>query len=197
MKTATLSRCSELIGKGVAEAMDGLSRMIGEEITVRSFGLKRISIAEMPELLGGPDVEVVGIYVPSSGSAKSDILLTCGPRTARAFVDLLMGRRRGTTRSFGEMERSALEEMANVVGSLFLNAVADEAGLYLRPSPPSLVIDMAGAVLDVVAANAALTRDEAFVAETTFHVASRDVSGLFFIVPSEDLLTTLQEGDAE
>jgi chemotaxis protein CheC len=191
VKADEFYRCTELIGKGVANAMGGLSQMIGQEIEVRSFGFKHISATDIPQLAGGPEVELVGIYSKGWGSARGHIMLVCGPDTARAFVDLLMGQRRETTQGLGEMERSALEEMANVIGSLFLNALADAVDLYLRPSPPTVTIDMAGALLDALAADVLLTQDEAFVTETSFHVAERDVSGLFFLIATEDLLNTL------
>lgn len=191
MKAQRFYRCAELIGKGVANAMSGLSQMIGQEIEVNSFGFKQISVRDIPQLAGGPEVELVGIYSKGWGSATANIMLVCAPDTARAFVDLLMEQSRETTQSFGEIERSALEEMANIVGSLFLNALADAADLYLRPSPPTVTIDMAGALLDSVAADVLQTQDEAFVTETSFQVADRDVSGMFFVMATEDLLNTL------
>lgn len=89
------------------------------------------------------------------------------------------------------MERSALGEMGNVIGAFFLNAIADSSGLDLRPSPPVVMADMAGALLDVVTADILLTPDETYVAETTFSVAGNEISGMFFVMPSEQLLEAL------
>lgn len=191
MNRAALATWSELIGRATTNAMDGLSQMIGQEIEVTSFALRRIPVARIADLMGGPDVVSVGIYLTASGSADGHIMLMYEPKIATAFVDLLMGQPPQTTQSLGEMERSALGEMGNVIGSFFLNALADSTGLQLRPSPPVVMMDMAGALLDVVAADILLTRDDAFVAETTFHAPDREISGLFFVVPSEGLLNAL------
>ena len=51
--------------------------------------------------------------------------------------------------------------------------------------------DMAGALLDVVTSDILLTRDETYVAESTFKVAGDEISGLFFVMPSEGLLDAL------
>jgi chemotaxis protein CheC len=120
-------------------------------------------------------------------------MLVLDPKIAYAFVDLLMEQPPDTTQSLGEMEQSALGEMGNIIGSHFLNALADATGLALKPSPPAVMTDMAGALLDIVAADIMLTQDEAFVAETTFHAPDREISGLFFVVPSESLFNALME----
>lgn len=52
---------------------------------------------------------------------------------------------------------------------------------------------MAGALLDVVSADILLTQDATYLAETTFDVADREVSGVFLVMPSEELLQTLLE----
>lgn len=186
-------RWTELVGKGTANAMVGLSRMIGQEIHVTSFDLRRIPVGVIADLVGGPDVTSVGIYLTASGSANGHLMLVYDPRTACAFVDLLMGQPANATVALGELERSALGEMGNIIGSFFLSALADETGLNLRPSPPAVLMDMAGALLDIVAADILLTQDEAFVAEATFHTADRDIAGMFFVIPSEGLVNALVE----
>ena len=180
-----------LVSLGTDNAMAGLSQMIGQEIEVRSFGLRRVPVVDIPSIVGGADVMAIGIYLTVSGSADGHLMLIYEPKIAFAFVDLLMMQPIGTTQELGEMERSALGEMGNIIGAFFLNAIADAAGLDLRPSPPAVMADMAGALLDVVTSDILLTRDETYVAESTFKVAGDEISGLFFVMPSEGLLDAL------
>lgn len=189
--SVTLGPWAALVSLGTDNAMRGLSEMIGQDIEIRSFGLRRVAVVEIPGIVGGADVMTIGIYLTVSGSADGHLMLMYDPRIAYAFVDLLMGQVIGTTQSLGEMESSALGEMGNVIGAFFLNAVADAAGLELRPSPPAVMADMAGALLDVVTADILLTQDETYLAETTFKVADQEISGLFFVMPSEQLLEAL------
>jgi chemotaxis protein CheC len=195
MDSKALTRWSELVSKGTVNAMSGLSDMIGQQITVKSLALKRVPVTEIPSIGGGPEVSSVGIYLASLGAADGHILLMLDPGIAYAFVDLLMGQPPRTTQSLGEMERSALGEMGNIIGSFFLNALADSTGLDLRPSPPAVLIDMAGAVMDVVVADMMLRQEYAFVAETAFHAGDADISGQFFVMPSEQLLQVLLDGE--
>jgi chemotaxis protein CheC len=191
VKDVMLAPWAELVGIGTSNAMSGLSQMIGQEIEVSSFSLRRVPVSSIPELVGGPEVMAVGIYLTVSGSANGHLMLMYEPKIACAFVDLIMGNPPQTTQTLGEMERSALAEMGNVIGAFFLSALADATGLTLRPSPPVVMTDMAGALLDVVSADILLTQDETYLAETTFAAEDREISGVFFVMPSEELRDAL------
>lgn len=191
MKDVSLGPWAELVGAGTSNAMSGLSQLIGQDIDVGSFTLRRVPVASISELVGGPDVMAVGIYLTVTGHASGHIMLMYEPKIACAFVDLMMGNPPNATQVLGEMEQSVLGEMGNVIGAFFLNALADATGLKLRPSPPAVMIDMAGALLDVVSADILLTQDETYLAETTFTTNDREISGVFFVMPSEDLREAL------
>lgn len=144
MKEADLEFWTGLVSKGTMNATANLSQFVGQEITVASFGLRRIPVAETSQLMGGPESESVAIYLTISGSADGHIMLLYDPQMAYQFVDMLMGQPPGTTETLGEMEESALAELGNIVGSGFLNALADATGLTLLPSPPTVMKDMTG-----------------------------------------------------
>lgn len=191
MNSAMVGTWGELVSKGMSNAMAGLSQMVGQEIEITSFGMRRIPVTDIAQLVGGPEVMSAGIHLTISGSAEGHLMLVLEPRIAYAFVDLLMGQPPNTTQELTEMESSALGEMGNIIGSFFLNALADETGLGLQPSPPVVMIDYAGALLDIIAVDLLVEGDEAWVAETSFHAADREITGMFFVVPSEGLLNAL------
>ena len=191
MKDQAFARWAELVSIGTSNAMSGLSQLIGQEIDVSSFTLRKVPVASISELVGGPEAEAIGIYLTVSGAAEGHLMLIYEPRIAYAFVDLMMMQPPDTTTEIGEMERSALGEMGNLIGAFFLSAIADATGLELRPSPPAVMADMAGALLDVVSAEILMHSDETFLAETTFATGDRDISGVFFVMPSDDLLDAL------
>lgn len=193
MKDDELAFWAQLVNKGTRNAIANLSQMVGQEIKVDSFSLRQIPVADISKLLGGPDTTSVGIYLTVSGSADGHIMLMYDPQMAYGFVDLLMGLPAGSTQTLGEMEKSALGELGNVVGSSFLNALVDVTGLTLLPSPPTVMTDMVGALVDVVAADILLTQDDAFLAETAFVAPDRQISGMFFVIPTQALLNALLE----
>ena len=76
------------------------------------------------------------------------------------LIDLQIGLVPGSTRNLGEMELSVMGEMGNITGSFFLNALADATNLTLAPSPPAVMVDMAGAILDIALAE--IMKDQEF-----------------------------------
>ena len=195
MRDADLAVWAELVSVGTSNAMSGLSQMIGQEIDVTSFTLRHVPVSSIAALVGGPEAMSVGIYLTVSGSADGHLMLIYEPAIACAFVDLVMGNPPNVTQSLGEMERSALGEMGNVIGAFFLSALADATGLSLWPSPPAVMMDMAGALLDVVSADILLTQDKTYLAETTFSTSDREISGVFFVMPSEELRDALLQAE--
>lgn len=189
----TSSRWSELISQGIENAIVGLSQMVGQDIQVSELLAKTVAVKDTPSLLGGSETLTVAIYLAVSGYATGHMIIIYQPRTAFEFVDLLLGNPAGTTQSLGEMEESALGEMGNIMGSFFLNALADATGLNLNPSPPAVMMDMVGAVLDVALGDIMQDTDEALIVEATFGTQDRQINGTFLVMPSVSMQKALLE----
>lgn len=180
-----------LVTDGISNALSGLAQMVGCEITTYSLTAKTIPVASATDLLGGSEALTVGIYLGVSGAATGHMVLVYQPSVAYDFVDMLMGNPLGTTTVLDEMERSALGEMGNVMGSFFLNSLADATGLVLTPSPPAVMMDMAGAIMDVALADVLRETDHALVVEASFGTEDSRSSGTFLVLPSLGLQRVL------
>jgi len=177
--------------KGIDNAMTGLATMVNREIRMSSLSLKQVPASEAPNLVGGADKMVIGIYLAFEGDATGHLMLVHQPDVALAIIDMLLGNEPGATRDLNEMEQSALGEMGNIIGSAFLNAIADALSLRLQPSPPEVILDMAGAILDVAFAEILQQSDDVIVAETSFGTADRQARGTFLVIPSFNFLKVI------
>jgi len=177
-----------LIKKGMINALKGLSGMIGEEMAVKSIVIEHIPARAMPDMLGGPENVVVGVYILFDGASKGHILLAHQPEVAYAMLDILLGPAPRSHRPLTDMERSAIGEMGNITGTFFLNAVADELGVLLNPSPPLILLDMAGAILDIALAQILEELDQVFVARMEYSIKGMAAAGNFIILPNQSLL---------
>ena len=180
-----------LVRKGIGNAVSGLSQMVGQEIRATSSTSKRIPVKDAPALLGGAETTAVMVYIGITGSATGHMALIYPPEIAFELVDMLLGIDPGTTRSLEEMEESALGEMGNIIGSFFLNTLADETGLDLRPSPPAVMMDMVGAIMDVALAELLADANDLTLVETTFGTPDQQINGTFLVMPSPVLMKTL------
>ena len=180
-----------LMTKGVTDAISGLSQMCEAHIKVSSIDAKQIPVTAIPDLLGGPEVMVAGVYLQISGAGAGHIVIVCKPKTVFELIDMLMGEPRGTTTEFDEMGQSVLGEVGNVMGSQFLTTLSDVTGLELRVSPPAVMMDMAASILDATLADLLSQTDEILMLDTTFGTVDLQINGKFLALPSPELQAKL------
>ena len=179
-----LASWTKLAKVGCTAAVSGLSQMVNKDFRISALSVEEVSMRNATSLIGKAEDQVVGVYLLFSGNANGQILLAFDPKTAYKLVDLAVGIETGTTNSLGEMERSVLGEMGNIVGTFFLNEVADCVGLRLKPSPPTVIEDMAGAVIGSVLAEAFDENDSLFVIKLLFSSIAQAIEGRFLVLPS-------------
>ncbi len=173
---------------GVRNAAQGFSSMVGEALAVTEPKVHLVSIAEIPDLLGGAEMEAVGIYLRAVGDLAGQIMLIIPYNRALEMVDMLLGEPLGTTKEFGALERSALQEMGNLTGTFFLNAIAGLTGLESRPSPPAVMVDMVGAIMDIIVATSGGVSENVLMLQTTFLRDSRSLECNFWMIPDPGTL---------
>jgi chemotaxis protein CheC len=172
---------------GFDNAMAGLSQMAGQEIKVTSMDFRKVPVKDVTELFGGPEALIIAVYLEISGKSNGQMVVVYEPNVAFDLIDLLLGQPTGTTRELSEMERSTLGEVGNIMGSFFLNYISDNTGVSFQPSPPAVMMDMAGAILDATLAGLMEFSDDIYIMETVFGTHDRQVSGTFLVIPDPGL----------
>lgn len=188
-----LDALREIGNIGAGNAATAMAQLINAKIDMNVPNVKILLFGDVPDLLGGADCHVIGIYLNVGGSVSSSILFMLHIEQACLLVDLLMGKAAGETRvdNLGEMELSAMREMGNIIAATYLNALAVFTGLTLIPSVPALAIDMAGSVLDAVLARFGEVADHVLLLETCFKKDDQNVVGHFFLLPEPEALDTI------
>lgn len=179
-----LANWTKLAKIGSTTAVSGLSQMVSRDFKITALNIEEVSTRNATTLIGKADDMVIGVYLLFSGNTSGQILLAFKPEIAYELVDMAMGVPSGSTTSLGEMERSVLGEMGNIVGTFFLNGVADCVGLRLMPSPPAVVEDMAGALIGSVLAEAFNDNESLFVIKLLFSSTTKEIEGRFLVLPS-------------
>jgi len=187
------SLLSSLTAEGIQNAARAMTEMIGETFTVTDPNISSVKFTEIPQILGGPENDAVGIYLRIEGTISGQIMLIVPYSKALELADLLMGEPIGTTQSLGRIERSALAELGNLTGSFFLNAIADSTGVYVRPSPPAVIVDMVGAIMDIILATCDILSEEVLLIHAKFVRNGRETQANFWIIPDNTTVNTLME----
>jgi chemotaxis protein CheC len=177
------NKTKELISNGVNNAVQGLSQMAGQDIKVINMTIKQVKIKDIADIFGGPETLIIAIYLEIKGKSDGHMVVVYQPNEAFDLIDLLLGQPSGTTKELSDMENSTLGEVGNIMGSFFLNYLSDTVGQRLQPSPPAVMMDMAGAVLDATLANLLIFSDVTYVIQAVFGTNDRQVSGTFLVLP--------------
>jgi chemotaxis protein CheC len=155
--------------------------MVNKEIRVALPDLSLVALSQVPSLVGEPDDLVVGVYLRVCGGITGEIVLILSMDATDELMVMLLGSARD------------LGEVANITASFFLNALGSATDLLAQPSPPALMVDMAGAVLNLPLIALESTADEVLVIDTWFIDDERRIKGLFLMFPSGDSLSTILE----
>lgn len=184
----------DLISGGVNSALTGLSQMVNKQLNVTDVRIKQVMVKDVPDLFGGPEAVMVGVYLGVQGYANGHMIVAYKPETAFNLVDMLLGQPISSTQELKEMEQSALGEVGNIMGSFFLNYISDKTGISYRVSPPAIMMDMAGAILDVILSAVLEHTEQTYIVDATFGADDKSVAGTFLVLPVPDLPATGKGG---
>jgi len=186
-----ISKMRIIAARGFKNSAKGLSMMIGHEMTVSSPDVNMVPLANIADMLGGPENDAVGVYLRIEGNLSGQMMLIIPYQQALEFCDMVIDIPPGTTQELGKMERSALSEVGNLTGAFFLNAIAELTGISSQPSPPAVMVDMVGSILDVVVATMGAISDHVLMFDAAFKIGERNLQADFRIIPDPATLEKL------
>ena len=187
--------------RAMKRAGEAMGSMSGQIIEVQTPILRRCTAAEVLAIAGGPDALVLAVYVGIKGSLSGHSLLLFSPRDAHRLAQILLAgllgpgelpmEESGDVLVFDELELSALQEAGNVTISAFLNELGMHLHEPVNPTPPQVLIEMAGAVLDAVLLDLCSEVDQVLAAKTTFSEGGLAIDGTLLVLPRADSLPVL------
>lgn len=190
-----LDALREISNVGMGHAATALSQLVGETIYLHVPQVTLTDIAEVPDLLGGPEQVVVGITLQVRGDARGNIMLVFPLDSAKRMVTQLLGRDPSAD-AFDEIGISTIKEVGNILASSYLGAMGSLLHLTLIPSIPLLANDMAGSVIDFLLIELSEEGNQALMIETEFHGNSPDdqlIRGHFFLLPDPTSLGVITD----
>ena len=184
LKTNQLDALREVANIGAGHAATALSQMIGEIIMISVPTINVTRLEDVPPLVPEGDEPVAAVLMHMMGDLTGRTLLVFPRQTALRLAELLLRRSSGTD-EFTEMERSAIKEAGNILSGAYLNALSEFLGMILLPSPPSLAVDSAAAVLSTAYLQFGSDKDFVFCVESEFLMndLGERLRGLFLLVP--------------
>lgn len=181
----------EISNIGTGNAISALAEMVGRRIDLDLPQIRILEYRDVPGLLGGAEEMRAGILLDISGDLKGMFLFLLDEPLAVTLIRLLLGDAPKGFGGFGEMERSALCEIGNIMCCSYLNAMAKMMGFSIQVSVPDLCCDMTGAILSVPMIHFANLSDELLFMENRFGIDGGTLVSHVLFLPEMDSLSRI------
>lgn len=163
------------------------------DVRLRGTEASCVRLEHLPYVLNGGDRLVTAVYLAFTGDLDGHVMLAFSPVMARQMAAALLMEQTPSDEELSPMETSALGEVGNITTASFLNAVAEVCHIAVCPSPPFVVQDMVGALLDGIIVEMSMETSYALLLHTTFEVEGEHVEGALILLPSASSYAQLEE----
>ncbi len=185
LKAIQIDALREVANIGAGHAATALSQMIGDTIMISVPTINIARLEDVPPQISEPEEPVAAVLMNMLGDLTGRTLLVFPRPTALRLAALMLHTNGRASTELGPLEESALKEAGNILSGAYLNALSEFMGLMLIPSPPSLAVDMSGAVLTTAYLQFGTDRDYVFCVETEFFMQElgEQLRGFFLLLP--------------
>ena len=149
LSSLELDTLKEIGSIGTGNAATSLSSLIGMPVRIQQPEVRIMEYNEAIEWIGGPEPITAGVLVGMSGQISGIMLSVQQIDFVNLVLESMMGKTIQDYTELGEMERSALTEVGNIMISTFINALSGLADLEIDLTVPAFTVDMQGAIITV------------------------------------------------
>ncbi|WP_372791098.1 chemotaxis protein CheC [Paraconexibacter sp.] len=184
-----LDALRELANIGSGQAAAALSSLLGKAVDISVPTAALLPLNDAVAVAGEPDDERHGILVPIVGDMLASVVLLVPDADAHTLTAVY-----GLDPHSAD-GRSMLQEVGNIVGTSYINVLAQMTGMALEPSPPQVTHDMLGAILASVLLGRGSDLEVALILDSDLRVEEEECSISFLLLPDtggvDDLLTRI------
>ena len=163
--------------------------MLGRAVDLKVPRALALELADAVDAVGSPEDPVTAVVLGVIGDLSATVVLLFDPTSAATVCTLL-----GVDPDDSEMALSALGEIGNILGSSYVGAMGQMAGLQLEPTPPTAIADMLGAIVASALASTAMDTDLALLLDSEMLVEGAECTFGVLFVPTADGVGRLLDG---
>ena len=177
---------------GSGNAASALAQFLNRKIDMEVPNASIMDLNDIPNLVGGPNTAILGIFLKIMGEISGRSLLMIPENTSIKMIKhLIPGCNIETLTKMGELESSCMREIGNILAGAFLNALSMLTQTTMLNSLPSINFDYAGAMIDNVVADMSAVSDKVLMLETSFIEEEENMRIHIFILPAPNSLNLL------
>ncbi|MFZ2538364.1 MAG: chemotaxis protein CheC [Oscillospiraceae bacterium] len=178
-----LDALREIGNIGSGNAATALSDMLMCKIDINVPVVKILEYNEVVEALGGPETMLLGVLLSLSGDVNGMMMFLQEKDFVHMTLNSLLQQSFSDFNEIDEMGYSAMQEVANIMASSYVNAVGIMTGLNIYTSVPSVTVDMLGALLSVPAIYYADISEKIIFIDDSFTCLGNKTSSHILMIP--------------
>lgn len=184
----------QMVEEGANEASNHMSQLTGVETDVEIRNLNFVPVRNIPSQLS--DQNVVGVAFTYEGLPSGYLLFVFDEESAEQIIQELLPT--DPDDPFGDLGKSALQELGNIMASGVLDGWANVLSTTIDHSPPEYIHDIGSSIMDPIAAQVGQNQDYAFVFDTVINADDKEFDCSIFSVSEEgDLEQALSQLDMD
>lgn len=133
-----LSLLNEMIKDSVNQLESQLTQMTGIKTNTK---ISRVSLMDIEHISNNFDSDKrISSFIKLTGGLNGFLVVLLSPKSAKKVADSMMENMgmQSDSKGFGELEKSALKEIGNILTSGFVDGMANSATCEINSSPPYL-----------------------------------------------------------
>jgi chemotaxis protein CheC len=175
-----LDALRELSNIGSGSASTALAAMLGQSVDISVPTAAAVPLADAAAMVGRPDELRHAVVLPVVGELDAIVVLLFPDADAQRIC-AIYGIDAATPDG-----ASMLGEVGNIVSANYLDVLGQMTGLRLEPSPPQVVHDLLGAVVESVLLAGAAEEDTALILDSSLTLEDRACSLSFLLLAGHD-----------
>lgn len=183
----------ELGSIGTAHAATALSELLMEQVKMSVPNIHILGYNETFARMGNPEEQVAGVMVMLEGGMNGMMLYIQRMELINIVMDRMFHKTITHMDNLGELERSALLEIGNIMISSYMNAISDMTGITIHLSVPAFTVNMLGGILAVPMVEMAYETDKIMTIEGSFLFEGDQLESNLLMIPEVEGLNQLLE----
>ena len=185
---------NQMAREGSETVAENIGQLTGLDATVRTSQINFLDIEDVKTHIG--DDKGVGIYVELNEPPYGYVLFFLNPADSKQMASAMLD---GTgkpseSEGFSDMERSAMQEIGNIMTSAFIDGWANVLETTIDMGTPNFVFGPADGIVDKMGGWP--TSDLVFVVNSSITIEDGDLGMTVYTFPElEDLVALIQDID--
>lgn len=184
--------CLQEIGNiGSGNAASSLSAMLSKPVTMHVPMIKVLDYQSVIDEMGGPEKIMTAILVMFHGDIKGMMMFFLEDAFAKIVVNTFMGKENINVIQMDEADSSAVKEMGNIMAGAYLSALAAMAEFTITMDPPSMTVDMMGALMNAPMMTLDEVGDKVLFIDDGFKIENEEIDANIVLIPEMESLDIL------